>query len=283
MGFIEFENRPMMIIIRFGGIKLCFAGLATGRCCLLIALKPAMPRNPFASTVVGLTLIAAACGAQDRQQTASFRGKVEVPVGYHYLRYLPPGYQEKPDAKWPLVIFLHGAGERGDDLEVLKKHGPTKHIAAGEDYPAIVVSPQCPKGEIWDAHGVHALTQEIMRSHRVDVDRVYLTGLSMGGFGTWETVMVYPQTYAAVMPICGGAGVRFVMTETIKQVPEWIFHGEKDTVVDPSCSKRMADALKKDGANVRLTLYPDLSHDCWTVTYANPEVWAWLFAQSRTH
>jgi predicted peptidase len=121
----------------------------------------------------------------------------------------------------------------------------------------------------------------MIKAHRIDLDRVYLTGLSMGGFGTWDTVTEYPQTYAAVIPICGGAGVRFVMASRIKHIPEWIFHGAKDPVVDPKFSQRMFDSLKKLGADVKLTLYPEAQHDSWTAAYESEETWAWLFAQKR--
>jgi predicted peptidase len=218
----------------------------------------------------------------DRQSPQSFASKVTLEVGYRYLEYLPEGYDADQTKRWPLIVFLHGSGERGDKLEMLKKHGPPKLIAAGQNFPAIIVSLQCPSGQIWNPHGVHALTQSVIKSRRVDVDRVYLTGLSMGGFGTWETAMEYPDTYAALIPICGGAGVRFVMAERIKHIPEWIFHGEKDPTVDPAFSKRMNDVLSKLGAPVKLTLYPEARHDSWTATYDNPEVWKWLFAQKRT-
>ena len=211
----------------------------------------------------------------------SFQAKVSLDVSYGYLKYLPEGYEADQAKRWPLVVFLHGSGERGTDLQKLKIHGPTKLITAGQKFEAIIVSPQCPAGQIWSPHGVHALTQEIMKTHRVDADRVYLTGLSMGGFGTWDTITEYPATYAAVVPICGGAGVRFVLADRIKHIPEWIFHGGKDSVVDPAFSKKMNDVLTKLGAQVKLTIYPDAGHDAWTATYANPEVWSWLFAQKR--
>ena len=215
------------------------------------------------------------------QSAQTFEGQVTLAVKYDYLISLPQGYESEANKRWPLVVFLHGSGERGSQVEQVMRHGPPKLIAAGKAIPAIVISPQCPHGQIWNPHGVHALTQHVMQTHRVDADRVYLTGLSMGGFGTWETAMEYPQTYAALVPICGGAGVRFVMAETIKHVPVWIFHGEKDTVVEPAFSKRMNDVLLKLGAQPKLTLYPDAGHDAWTATYDDKAMWDWLFQQKR--
>lgn len=217
----------------------------------------------------------------DVQTAKEFKGTATLEVGYHYLLSLPDGYEADVSKKWPLIIFLHGAGERGSNLEMLKKHGPPKLIEAGQKLGAIVASLQCPNGQLWNSHGVKALTDELIKTHRVNVDRVYLTGLSMGGFGTWETAFDYPNTYAAIVPICGGAGVRWLIADRLKHLPIWIFHGAKDTVVEPDFSQRMFDALKKIGGNVKLTLYPNLTHDSWTATYADPALWEWLFQQRR--
>jgi len=230
-----------------------------------------------------LAFACSACAEQPAtsQSSKSFEGQVTLAVKYDYLLALPSGYDEDSTKRWPLVVFLHGAGERGAKVEQVMRHGPPKLIAAGKSIPAIVISPQCQPGQIWNPHAVHALTQHIMQSHRVDEARVYLTGLSMGGFGTWETAMEYPHTYSALVPICGGAGVRFVMAEKIKHIPIWIFHGEKDTVVEPSFSTRMNEVLTKLGAQPKLTLYPGVGHDAWTATYDNQTMWDWLFQQKK--
>ena len=210
-----------------------------------------------------------------------FIGEVSRTVGYRYLLALPEGYEADTSRQWPLLVFLHGAGERGDNLEVLKKHGPPRLIAEGKDLGMIVVSPQCRAGQLWDPLAVKALTDDIAATFRVDHNRIYLSGLSMGGFGTWETAIEFPDTYAALVPICGGAGVRWLLAERIKSVPVWIFHGAKDTVVEPEQSQRMADMLKRVGAPVKFTLYPDASHDSWTPAYNDPELWSWLLKQRR--
>lgn len=215
------------------------------------------------------------------QTSETWQDKVVLDARYSFLQSLPEGYDTSPQKRWPLIVFLHGSGERGTSLEAVKTHGPPKLIAAGQSIPAIVASPQCPIGEIWNPHAVHALTQHLIKTLRVDADRVYLTGLSMGGFGTWDTALEYPQTYAAIMPVCGGAGVRFVMAERIRHLHIWIFHGGKDSVVDPAYSTSMDKVLRKLGADVQLTIYPEAGHDSWTATYGNPEVWDWLFKQKR--
>lgn len=215
------------------------------------------------------------------QTPQSFEGEVTLKVGYHYLQTLPDGYEADTTKKWPLLVFLHGAGERGDNLELLKKHGPPKLIAAGKKFEAIVIAPQVPLQSIWNEHGVKALTDEIVRTHRVDTDRIYLTGISMGGFGTWNTALAYPDTYAAIAPICGGAGVGFVMAGRIKDLPCWIFHGDKDSAVSVEFSHKIYNALQKVGSKAKLTIYPGVAHDSWTQTYENEEFWTWLFAQKR--
>jgi len=216
------------------------------------------------------------------QTAQSFEGQITLKVGYKYLLSLPEGYTANSEKKWPLLVFLHGAGERGDDLELLKKHGPPKLLAAGQKFEAIVVSPQVPLYNIWNPHAVKALTDEITHTYQVDSSRIYLTGISMGGFGTWDTALAYPDTYAAIVPICGGAGVGFVMAERIKDLPCWIFHGDKDGAVSVDFSIKMHGALKKAGSTAKLTIYPGVGHDCWTQTYDNPDLWDWLFAQKKS-
>lgn len=218
---------------------------------------------------------------QGGQAERVFQGKVEVAVGYRYLLGLPEGYEADAGKRWPLIVFLHGAGERGEDLNLLKKHGPPKLIEAGKDLGAIVASPQVKEGEIWDPQGVKALTDELVATLRVDVGRIYLTGISMGGFGTWETAFSYPETYAAIVPICGGTGVRWLLAERVKDLPAWIFHGAKDTVVPPENSEKIHAALKKAGSRAKLTIYPEAAHDSWTAAYEDPELWDWLMKQRR--
>ncbi|MDZ4288307.1 MAG: prolyl oligopeptidase family serine peptidase [Prosthecobacter sp.] len=231
--------------------------------------------------VLALLLIGQAAPAADTQTPQAFSGEVTLKVGYRYLLSLPDGYEKAADKTWPLIVFLHGAGERGDDLELLKKHGPPKLLAAGKKFGAIIASLQCEPKQIWNPHGVKAVTDHLAATLRVDRDRIYLTGLSLGGFGTWETAMEYPQTYAAIAPICGGAGVRWTMAERIKHLPAWIFHGDADKAVPVENSNKIHDALKKVGAPVKLTIYPGVAHDSWTTTYDNPEFWEWLLAQKR--
>lgn len=203
--------------------------------------------------------------------------EVTVPVTMNYLLALPKEYESKE--KWPLLLFLHGAGERGDNLEQVKRHGPPKLIAAGKDLPFIVVSPQCPANRRWESIELTALLDEIVAKYKVDEDRIYVTGLSMGGFGTWSLATHSPERFAAIAPICGG-GETF-MARSLVKLPVWAFHGEKDSVVRPVRSTEMVEAIKAAGGDPKLTLYPDLSHDSWTITYDNPEFYTWLLEHKR--
>ncbi|MFO0442383.1 MAG: prolyl oligopeptidase family serine peptidase [bacterium] len=226
-------------------------------------------------------LLAASFALADTQTPQTYSGDFVIKVSYSYLLSKPEGYEADTKQKWPLVVFLHGSGERGNDLEELKKHGPPKLIAAGQKFPAVIASLQCPSGALWNPHGIKAVTDHLIKTERIDTARVYLTGLSMGGFGTWDTAFEYPDTFAAIAPICGGAGVRWVQAERLKTMPAWIFHGDKDGAVPVEFSHKIHDALKKIGAPVKLTIYPGVGHDSWTATYDNPAFWQWLFAQNR--
>lgn len=204
---------------------------------------------------------------------------VQIPVRMGYLLYLPEDYEQQES--WPLVLFLHGAGERGDDLEKVKVHGPPKLIAAGKQFPFVCVSPQCPEDSWWDATQLLALLDEIVRTHKIDEDRIYITGLSMGGFGTWELAARAPNRFAAIAPICGGGEAIGLRVRRFAHLPVWAFHGAKDTAVPLERSQQMIDVLKKEGGEPKFTIYPDAAHDSWTQTYNNPEFYEWLLAQRR--
>jgi predicted peptidase len=226
----------------------------------------------------GLGMARVRADDKPRQAEKSFEKPVTILVKLKYLLYLPPNYNQKSETQWPLVIFLHGAGETGADLNMVKKHGPPK-LAEKKDFPFILVSPQAPTWG-WNPEAVNGLIDEVMANYRVDPDRVYLTGLSMGGYGTWALACAYPNKFAAAVPICGGGNQ--VMASKLKNLPLWVFHGAKDTTVRPSESKTMVDAVKKAGGHVKYTLYPEAGHDSWTEAYNDPEMWKWLLSQKRS-
>jgi len=213
-----------------------------------------------------------------RHKTGSIRTTVQSKIKGRYLLYLPPEYRGSR-RRWPLVLFLHGAGERGSNLEKIKAHGPPHLVEQGESFPFILLSPQCPDDRWWSIPFLDALLKEIAGQYRVDVSRIYVTGLSMGGFAAWELAITYPKRFAAIAPICGG-GQPFLVHK-IKHLPVWAFHGGRDPIVPVRKSREMVAHLQAAGGNVRFTVYPDAEHDVWTETYRNPEFWEWLLAQKK--
>jgi predicted peptidase len=192
-----------------------------------------------------------------------------------YWLFLPASYDQ--EKSWPLMLFLHGAGERGDNLAAVKKWGPPKLVGKKKDFPFVVISPQCRKGDRWNSDELHALVEHVATSQKIDRSRMYCTGLSMGGFGTWSILAKYPQLFAAAVPICGGGNP--AQAERMMNVPIWAFHGDADGVVPLSRSSAMTDAIKKAGGdNAKLTVYPGVGHNSWSKTYANENVYQWLLS-----
>lgn len=196
-----------------------------------------------------------------------------------YLVYLPPEYNSSAETKWPLILFLHGAGERGDSLNMVKRHGPPKLVEEGRDFGFIIISPQCPSKQWWSADLLNRLLDEVITQYRVDEERIYVTGLSMGGFGTWDLASEYPQRFAAIAPICGGGHPE--QAWNMRHLPVWVFHGAKDEVVSIGLSEIMVQSLKKYNGKVRYTVYPEAHHDSWTETYNNPELYEWFLQNKR--
>lgn len=196
---------------------------------------------------------------------------------YNYLLFVPASYEKQ--AKWPLIVFLHGSGERGDRLDLVKVHGPPKIVDSKPEFEFVVLSPQVPSDERWEADKLMQLIDQVATTAHVDTDRIYLTGLSMGGYGTWTTAAKYPERFAAIVPICGGGEPE--TAEKLKRLPCWVFHGAKDTAVSLKQSEEMVEALKQAGAAPKFTVYPDAGHDSWTQSYNNPELYEWLLEQRR--
>lgn len=196
-----------------------------------------------------------------------------------YLLYLPDGYKNDTTTQWPLMLFLHGSGESGVDLEKIKVHGPPKLIEVGKKFPFIIISPQAPPQTGWRAEILKGLLDDIKKKYRVDNDRVYLTGLSMGGFGTWDLAEKYPDDFAAIAPICGGGDTSKIWK--LRHMPVWCFHGAKDDIVPLAASQRMVNALKAYNPHVKFTIYPEANHNSWEVTYNNDSLYTWLLSQKK--
>ena len=195
-----------------------------------------------------------------------------------YLLFLPRDYG-KDDRLWPTILFLHGAGERGDDLGILGRIALPMVLEERDDFPFIVISPQCPRGIRWSNDFLITLLDDIVARYRVDTDRVYLTGLSMGGIGTWDLAFEYPDRFAALAPVCGRGDSKQV--SRVKEIPTWVFHGELDTSVPVEGGKVMVDALEKIGGRVRSTFYAGRGHDCWHETYNDPVLYDWFLQHRR--
>ena len=213
---------------------------------------------------------------------------VERDVTVRYMLFTPQGYKADGEP-WPLLLFLHGYGECSDtDLDRVKIHGPAKIVDSRPDFPFVLVTPQCPPFErdfekiirAWQPEQLIQLLDHVSGNLNIDPSRVYVTGLSMGGFGTWRLAAAYPERFAAAVPICGG-GDPEKMANGLRGVPIWAFHGARDEVVPLDRSQEMVDAVRRAGGDVRLTVYPDVGHDSWVKTYDNEEVYDWLLSHRR--
>lgn len=196
-----------------------------------------------------------------------------------YLVYQPPGFAEEPR---PLVLFLHGVGERGNELARVATHGIPALIERGKNFPFLAVSPQCPAEFYWGelTEALLELLSLLDPALHVDRSRVYLTGISMGGFGAFKLAAQAPDVFAALVSVCGGGEEAWA--PALGRLPTWLFHGQLDDVVPVASSQRMFAALEAEGAPVKLTIYDDLAHDCWDRAFQSPELFEWLLAQRRS-
>ncbi|MBK1877658.1 serine hydrolase [Pelagicoccus mobilis] len=200
------------------------------------------------------------------------RGESDVP--FDSLVYLPEGYSES-DQSWPVLLFLHGGGESGRNLESVKRHGPPALREAGEDLPFLLVAPQNPDSRgFWKEDDLVQLLDFVEDRYRVDTDKVYLTGMSRGAYGAWRLAAENSERFAAMAVVCGAAPAPYA--GWLGDLPIWVFHGEADPVIPVDESLRMVKAIEAEGGNVRLTTYPGVDHDAWTQTYLNKELYAWL-------
>lgn len=191
-----------------------------------------------------------------------------------YLVYIPDGYNEKKDYKWPVVFFLHGIGERNQDVSVLRQVGLSR-VMKGKEF--IMIAPMAK--DWWSSGSLEVLYKEVMDSLHVDNSRVYLTGLSMGGYGTWDWGSLHAEHFAAIVPICGGGDL--ARMPKLQKMPVWAFHSADDPTVNVNESRRLVNELKRLGGNIQYTEYPDGGHDAWTRAYNTPELFTWLLKQHK--
>ena len=202
---------------------------------------------------------------------------------YKYVVFVPHDY--KPDKAWPVILFLHGAGERGDDGELQAKVGLAPAIRKREkEFPFIAVFPQCAKNGFWraespDGQRAMAILAEVEKEFKTDHNRVYLTGLSLGGMGTWSIGMKYPDRFAALVPVCGSGDTS--RAAKLAKLPIWCFHGDDDKAVNVEGSRSMIAAIKEAGGNPKYTEYPGVGHNSWDAAYGTAELYTWLLEQKR--
>lgn len=218
-------------------------------------------------------------------QTAQYLERQIVKnIAFHYWLHLPIAAQLGTPC--PLILFLHGAGERGDNLEQVKVHGIPKVVEQQPDFPFITIAPQCPLDSSWpfELDALQALLDDALTNLPVDPARCYLTGLSMGGYGTWALAAQCPERWAAIAPICGGGSWLNGFPQRVVRLvnlPVWAFHGARDPIVPLAESQRLVDALTANGGDAKLTIYPEAGHDSWSETYANPELYGCFLTHHR--
>lgn len=263
-------------------------------------INPYPLRFGWCITLLVIITLGAACAGGDEDYRDRFDAcTYESPAGGKLLYRLlkPKGYD--PSWRYPLVLFFHGAGERGDDNRRQLLHGMNGFASDKimDAHPCFVVAPQCPRGLQWvdtpwsaDGHTMPdkptapmrmalELVRQLQRDFSIDPSRIYVTGLSMGGFGTWDAIQRHPDWFAAAIPVCGGGDT--AKAADIAHIPVWVFHGGSDRVVKTQRSRDMVAALKAAGGSPKYTEYPGVGHNSWSATYANPDVYTWLFSQHK--
>ncbi len=212
-----------------------------------------------------------------------FETTVKTPVKLHYSLYTPDDYYDN-DSDYPLVLYLHGVGERGEDLKKIEANGLPEIISKGKTFPFLTLAPQCPVFGWWSrpeyVEALAGLLSEVTKAHRVNTKKIYATGLSMGGYGTLALAQKYPELFAAIIPICGGMDDHDSI-KLLKDMPIWLFHGDLDQTHPVERSITIYDLLSPVNKNIKLTIYEGVGHNSWDETYANDEIYDWLLSYSK--
>lgn len=243
-------------------------------CCIALTVLTISPLSGFCAELI----LAPTPGKQVEQ---AFTASDGASVGY--LLYLPKDYD--PAKKSQMILFLHGRGESYGPLSLVAKWGPPRFAARGDELPYVLVSPQCPGDDSWSKptqqKRVIELLDHIVKTDNIDEDHICLTGLSMGGYGSWRMAADHPQRFCAVVPVCGGGDP--ADADKLKDSPIWVFHGNQDRAVPFQRSVDMVEAIKKaGGTRIRFTSLEHIGHNCWSATYATPELFDWIRQQTRT-
>ncbi|WP_293647440.1 carboxylesterase family protein [Sphingopyxis sp. RIFCSPHIGHO2_12_FULL_65_19] len=235
----------------------------------------------WTAAALGLALVASPAAARTKAPPVVEGQTPQPPVeagNYPYQLFVPKGYLADRSTPYPLLVFLHGSGERGDDVAKVKVHGPPKIADRDPAFPFVTVSPLLGADQDWDIEKLDALVDHVTSTYRIDPARIYLTGLSRGGHASWRWAIAEPHRFAAMAAIAGrgnpGEACRLM------DLPVWAFHGDRDDVVIPEGSFAMVRAIRAcAGRKVRLTIYPDLGHNAWDPAYDDPALYAWLLEQ----
>ncbi|MCE5251052.1 prolyl oligopeptidase family serine peptidase [bacterium] len=227
----------------------------------------------FGSCAPSVSKIPGSC-----QQPCKFRGKASASVSGTYLLYIPAQYDSH--RRWPVIIYLHGASLRGSSIDTIKQYGLPLILDSRCDFPFIVISPQCRTGKTWtDPETLIALLDEVSGRYSVDPDRVYVTGISMGGTGAWLLASRHPERFAAIAPLCAYSDTSWA--PTLKDVPAWVFHGLNDTVCPISEAEEMVNAVITHGGEVIFSAYPLDGHNIVRKVYGNERLYEWFLEKRR--
>lgn len=212
-------------------------------------------------------------------QSPTTPARTEKSEYYKYLLYLPDKYKEDKDKSWPLIIYLHGKSACGNNLDKVRRYGLPFFLDRDMKVDAIVAAPQCPTGKNWVTDNWFiTFLDDIKEKYHIDDSRIYLTGMSLGGFGTFSLAIKYPDLFAAVSPFCGGGQPQTVAP--MKDIPTWVFHGDRDEQVPLKRSQEMVDAIKKCGGDPKFTILKGMPHDIHR-NYNNPELYEWMLSHSK--
>ncbi|MFZ4796827.1 MAG: dienelactone hydrolase family protein [Bacteroidia bacterium] len=226
---------------------------------------------------ISLFVLSASFCFSQTELTGTFNAKITKKITLNYLLVKP----QNATQKMPLIVFLHGSGERGNDLEKVKAHGPLKFIKH-DTLNTFILAPQCAENNVWDAEELYLLIQEIIAKNDIDTNRIYLTGLSMGAWGAWNLAYAHPEMFAVLVPIAGFVD-RVPMIEgcKIKNIPIRMFHGLLDNVVDVQYSINIFKKLKDCNKDIKLEIFDFDMHDSWTRVYEHKEIYNWMLNQHK--
>lgn len=228
-------------------------------------------------TIVFLIILSFQLNCFSQEIKQSFSKEVKTKLEINYILDLPNNQKER----FPLIVFLHGSGERGTDLEMVKNHSPFTYKNLIKE-PVAILAPQCPENVWWDTNAVYHLILEIASEYNIDKSRIYLTGLSMGGWGTWKLAQEHPELFAAIATVCAPADrLMKIQAEKLKNIPIKIYHGALDDIVTPDQSIEMYLELKKTNPKTDLIIFSKDNHNSWDSTYSDPEFYKWLLEQQK--